>query len=120
MTENKFEVLEAVRQFETEYPILAEEFKKIQQEQYNTFAKKMLGYGLGNIAVGTNLETPEEVQLSLTGIWFRMNDKIQRLKQLVLLKKQNHIEDEPTEDAYKDLSVYGIICLLVKAGKWRK
>lgn len=105
---------------ETTYPELFQEFKKIQEEQYKTFVKKMNSYGLHNISVGTNLETEEEKHLALTGIWFRVNDKVQRLKQLVLLKKNNPLQDEPVEDAYQDLSVYGIICLLVKSGKWHK
>ncbi len=107
-------------QFEQEYPELSQAFKQIQQEQYETFGKKMLSYGLHNISVGTNLETEQEKSLSLTGIWFRVNDKIQRLKQMVLLKKDNPLDNEPIEDAYMDLSVYGIISLLVKSGKWKK
>lgn len=106
--------------FEMEYPELSKGFKEIQAQQYDTFARKMLSYGLHNISVGTNLETEAERQLSLTGIWFRMNDKIQRLKQMVLLKKDNPLDNEPVEDAFQDLSVYGIICLLVKSGKWKK
>jgi hypothetical protein len=47
-------------------------------------------------------------------------DKMQRLKQLVLLNKTNSLDDEPVEDAYVDLSNYSIIALLVKAGKWKK
>lgn len=107
-------------QFEREYPIIASNFRRLQAEQYDTFAKKMLSYGLHNISVGTNLETEQEKHLALTGIWFRMNDKIQRLKQLVLLRKDNPLEDEPVEDAWKDLSVYGLICLLVKKDLWKK
>lgn len=110
----------SVINFEAEYPELSQAFQQIQREQYETFSKKMLSYGLHNISVGTNLETEQEKSLSLTGIWFRMNDKIQRLKQMVLLKKDNPLEDEPVEDAYGDLSVYGIISLLVKLDKWKK
>lgn len=106
--------------FEKEYPELAEGFKAIQKEQYELFARKMLSYGLGNIAMGSNLDTKEEVNLSLTAIWIRSMDKMQRLKQLVLLNKQNSLDNEPVEDAYIDLSNYSIIALLVKAGKWKK
>ncbi len=110
-----------VNEFEIEYPALAEEFRKLQIQQYETFAKKMLSYGLSNIGVGNeDVNTPEKKYLSLAGCWYRMNDKIQRLKQLVLLKKDNPLEDEPVEDAYNDLSVYSIICLLVKSGFWRR
>ena len=61
----------------------------------------------------------EEIKLSLTGLWFRMNDKIQRLKQLVVLGKQDNI-GESCEDTFQDLSVYGIIAQLVSSGKWAK
>jgi hypothetical protein len=54
-------------------------------EQYVLFCKKHRNYGTGNINVGTNLETDNDVKLALTGLWFRLNDKIQRLKQLVVL-----------------------------------
>ena len=75
--------------------------------------------GPDNISVGTRLETPEEVKLSQTGLWFRMNDKIQRLKQLVLLGKEDTV-GEAVEDTYQDLSVYNIIAQIVIRGKWAK
>lgn len=109
-----------VADFEAEYPELTEGFKAIQKEQYELFARKMLSYGLGNIAMGSNLQTKEDVNLSLTAIWIRSMDKMQRLKQLVLLNKTNSLDNEPVEDAYIDLSNYSIIALLVKAGKWKK
>jgi hypothetical protein len=109
-----------IKDFENEYPELADGFKVIQEEQYELFAKKMLSYGLGNIAMGSNLETKEDINLSLTAIWIRSMDKMQRLKQLVLLKKQNPLENEHIDDAYIDLSNYSIIALLVKMGKWKK
>ena len=105
---------------EQEYPQLFKEFKKLQQEQYEMFVRKMVGYGLHNISVGTNLENEDEKKLSLTGIWFRTNDKIQRLKQLVLLGKNNPLQEEPVLDSWKDLSVYGLIAQLVTNDKWHK
>jgi hypothetical protein len=48
-----------------------------------------------------------------------MNDKIQRLKQLVVLGKQDNV-GEAIDDTYQDLSVYGIIAQLVSRGKWAK
>ena len=111
---------ESLIRFENEFPHIADGFKKIQKEQYELFARKMLSYGLGNIAMGSNLDTKEDVNLSLTAIWIRSMDKMQRLKQLVLLNKQNTLDDEPVEDAYVDLSNYSIIALLVKADLWKK
>ena len=63
--------------------------------------------------------TEEEINLSLTGIWFRMNDKIQRIKNL-LMKGRSTAVDESIEDAFLDLSNYGIMATLVKEGKWGK
>ena len=104
---------------ERTYPQTTEEFKNILDEMYITFCKKQRNYGPGNISVGTPLETPDEVKLSLTGLWFRINDKVQRLKQLVVLGQPDEV-GEPIQDTYEDLSVYGVIAQLVQRGKWAK
>ena len=109
-----------VELMEKEWPEMTKEFKKIQKAQYELFLHKQHDYGPGNISVGTNLQTPEEVKLSLTGLWFRMNDKLQRLKTLLLSGRQNAVEGEPLEDAYLDVSNYGIMATIVGRGKWGK
>ena len=110
----------AVVDFEKTYPQLAEAWKEIQQEQYELFAKKMMDYGLGNIALGTTLEEPEDIQLSLTGIWLRVNDKINRLKNMLKRKGYNYVSGEPMIDSFVDIANYGIIAMLVMRGKWKK
>ena len=109
-----------VEQMELEWPEMTEEFKKIQREQYVLFLFKQHDYGPGNISVGTQLQTEDEVHLSLTGLWFRMNDKIQRLKNLLMNKRESAVKDEPMEDAYLDVSNYGIMAIIVSRGKWGK
>ena len=111
---------DVVAQMEKEWPLMTKEFKKLQREQYELFLHKQHDYGPGNISVGTQLQTPEEIQLSLTGLWFRMNDKIQRLKTLLMGNRDNAVEGEPMEDAYLDVSNYGIMATIVKNGKWGK
>lgn len=101
------------------YPEMMKRFKEIQEEQYKLFASKQRNYGTGNISVGTSLETADDVKLSLTGLWFRLNDKIQRLKQLVVLGQPDEV-GESLIDTYQDLSVYGIIAQLVKEQVWGK
>ena len=59
----------------------------------------MMDYGLGNISLGSDLNSPEDKDLSLTGIWLRCNDKINRLKNIL---KRN-----------------GNIAMLVTRGKWK-
>jgi|TARA_B100001758_G_C18051337_1_gene423297 hypothetical protein len=111
---------DVVKKMEEEWPLMTEEFKKIQHDQYVLFLHKQHDYGPGNISVGTTLKTPEEVKLSLTGLWFRMNDKLQRVKTLLLGEKKSAVKDEPLEDAYLDISNYGIMATIVGRGKWGK
>ena len=112
----KEEVHPVVEQMEKEWPEMTAEFRRLQREQYELFLKKQHDYGPGNISVGTMLQTKEEVQLALTGLWFRMNDKIQRLKNLLMSGRETAV-DEPMEDAYLDVSNYGIMATIVKNGK---
>jgi len=109
-----------VKQMEDEWPEMTAEFRRLQHEQYELFLKKQHDYGPGNISVGTQLQTEDEVHLALTGLWFRMNDKIQRLKTLLMGKRGNAVEGEPMEDAYLDVSNYGIMATIVGRGKWGK
>ena len=109
-----------VTMMEEEWPQMTAEFRRLQREQYELFLHKQHDYGPGNISVGTQLQTPEEVKLSLTGLWFRMNDKIQRLKTLLMGGKEAAVNGEPIEDAFLDVSNYGIMATIVKNGKWGK
>ena len=112
--------LTVVEQMEFEWPQMTAEFQKIQREQYELFLHKKHDYGPGNISVGTQLQTEEEIKLSLTGLWFRMNDKIQRLKTLLMGGRESAVNGEPMEDAFLDVSNYGIMATIVKNGKWGK
>ena len=109
-----------VQLMEKEWPEMTTEFKKLQREQYELFCHKQHDYGPGNISVGTQLKTKEEIKLSLTGLWFRMNDKLQRVKTLLMNDRESAVKDEPLEDAYLDVSNYGIMATLVGRGKWGK
>ena len=106
-----------IEKFEKEYPQLSQSFKKVQEEQYRLFASKMSDYGLDNIALGTKLETKDEKKMSLSGIFFRMNDKINRWKTFLT---KGEVQNESLTDTYKDLSNYGLIALLVEKDQWKK
>ena len=107
-----------VEQMEKEWPEMTGEFRRLQREQYELFCRKQHDYGPGNISVGTQLQTSDEIKLSLTGLWFRMNDKIQRIKNLLMNNQK--INNEPLEDSFLDVSNYGIMATIVKNGKWGK
>jgi len=109
----------AIEFCEREYPEMMVLFKEIQEEDYTVFASKQKDYGPGNIALGTTLSTEADRRMSLTGLIIRMNDKIQRLLNLVVKTNRNP-ENESISDAFMDLSVYGIIARIVKDGKWAK
>ena len=83
------EQVNPIKLCEEKYPETTAEFKKILKEQYEIFCRKQL------------------------------NDKIQRLKQLVLLGKEDTV-GESVQDTYQDLSVYNIIAQIVIRGKWAK
>ena len=105
--------------FETEYPELADEFKTIQSEMYEMFARKHLDYGLNNIALGGDLTDEADKKFSLTGLAIRLTDKISRLKNL-LINGKNYVKGEGMEDTFIDIANYGIIGLLVGRDKWKK
>lgn len=118
-TEIGFDEDEIVTSMERDYPITTKAFKNIQREQYVLFCHKQHDYGPKNISVGTDLKTANEVKVALTGLWFRMNDKIQRAKNMLLGERKTAV-NEPLEDAFLDLSNYGIMATIVKKGKWGK
>ncbi len=100
------------------YPEMCGEFITIQKQQYEMFCKKQLDYGPGNISIGTELKNKRDIEQSLQGLWFRVNDKIQRLRTLLWANRE--AANEPMMDAFKDMSVYGIIAQLVFNDKWGK
>ena len=110
---------EAIKYIEKTYPETAKEFQRLQYEQWELFCKKQMDYGPSNIAMGTSLTTDDEKRLSLVGLIVRVNDKIQRLLNLIV-KNNRNAQNEPTIDAFKDLACYGIIAQIVQNGKWGK
>lgn len=109
-----------VELFETEYPELSEEFKRITEEMYEMFAAKHMDYGLNNIALGGDiLNNEDDKKFSLTGLAIRLTDKISRLKNL-LLNGKNFVKGEGMKDTFIDIANYGIIGLLVGRNKWKK
>ena len=108
-----------IKYIEDTYPETATAFKKIQEDQYKIFCRKQMDYGPSNIAMGTQLIDESDKRLSKVGLIVRMNDKVQRLINLVI-KHNREAQNEPTIDAFKDLSVYGIIAQIVEQDKWGK
>ena len=108
-----------VKEMEEKFPVMTAEFKKIQQAQYELFCAKQSNYGPDNISMGSSLEREEDRKLSLQGLFFRLNDKINRYKQMIMFGSKDAV-GESLDDTFKDISVYGIIAQLVQSGKWGK
>ena len=116
---NKKSKPDAIAYIEENYPETAKEFQRLQFEQYLLFCKKQMDYGPTNISMGTPLATDGEKRLSLVGLIVRINDKVQRLLNL-MVKNNREAQNEPSIDAFKDLACYGIIAQIVQNGKWGK
>ena len=111
---------DVISYMENKYPKMTSEFKKIQKEQYELFLRKQHDYGPQNIAVGTALINDEDKRLSLMGIWFRINDKVERIKTLIMRGDDGSLENEGLVDSYSDISNYGVMAQVVASGKWAK
>jgi hypothetical protein len=118
-TEKLIKKTNPIEYIEKHYPETAKEFQRLQFEQYHLFCKKQMDYGPSNISMGTPLATDDEKRLSLVGLIVRVNDKVQRLLNL-MVKHNREAQNEPTVDAFKDLACYGIIAQIVQNGKWGK
>lgn len=111
---------DVISYMEDKYPGMTSEFQKIQREQYELFLHKQHDYGPQNIAVGQMLVNEEEKRLSLMGIWFRINDKVERIKTILMRGDNGSLKGEGLVDSYSDISNYGVMAQVVARGKWAK
>ena len=99
-----------------EYPVIYQGYKDIIDEQFELFAKKHLDYGMHNVSAGTNLDTAQEKEFAMTGLWYRLSDKINRWKNMIISGRK--AENETLIDTSQDITNYGIISQLVSRGMW--
>ena len=100
-----------------EYPTIYNGYREIVEEQFELFARKHLDYGMHNVSAGTNLDTPDEVEFAMTGLWYRLSDKINRWKNMIISGRK--AQNETIIDTFQDITNYGIIAQLVKRGMWK-
>lgn len=99
-------------------PGLADNFRHIQDEQFMLFLRKNLDYGSKNITAGLNLENAEEVKFVLNGLWYRISDKVNRWRNL-LMKGEAEVQNESLLDIFQDIANYACISSLVARGLWK-
>lgn len=86
---------------------LDEAFEQVAQELLVTFLKKHKDYGKGNI-----------ISIKELGITFRISEKAERLKNLLMSADQP--ENESVDDSWTDIGVYAIIGILFRRGWFEK
>ena len=101
-----------------EYPTIYDGYMAVMEEQLELFSKKHLDYGMHNITAGTSLTTKDEREFALSGLWYRMSDKINRWKNLILSNRGPH--NETIIDTFQDICNYAIIAQLVEKNQWKK
>ena len=105
---------------EKEYPETCNMLKNLLEEEYKLFISKQYDYGPTNISVGQDLSKTEGRDVAKAGLVFRLNDKVQRLINLVIKKRTDEAANEPIVDAWKDSSLYCKIAQIVDNGIWGK
>ena len=107
----------AIEVLKKEYPLIYSTYKEIMDEQFELFAKKHLDYGMGNVSAGTQLVNEEEKDFAMTGLWYRLSDKINRWKNMILTGRK--AQNETIIDTFQDITNYAIICQMVFKDKWK-
>ena len=109
----------AAKDVDEEYPVMCESFVAITEEMFELFKKKQSDYGPTNIGMGNRtIDTDGDVEKSMIGLTVRMNDKIQRLMNLVLDRKSP--QNESVEDTLIDIANYAVMAKLVINKEWGK
>jgi len=107
-------------EIEAKYPLTCDRLKELMTEEYELFTRKQFDYGTNNITVGQDLNDPDGRKVALSAIIFRINDKVQRLVNLVIKRGITEAANEPVEDAFRDIALLSKIALIVDSGKWGK
>ena len=102
-------------------PMTGEKNPYLQDEptiKYGLSATEILKTEYPHIHSGYMAIVEEERAFALTGLWYRISDKISRWKNLLINNRV--INNEPLTDTYQDIVNYGIIAQLVERGLWKK
>lgn len=83
------------------------EFLKIALENVLLMDAKQQDYGSKNIS-----------DFGKFGVLVRMNDKLQRIKNIFGTGKRKKVKNESLQDSFRDLSNYAIIFIMLDNGNW--
>tara|TARA_R100000734_G_scaffold11711_1_gene8709 strand:- start:644 stop:1018 length:375 start_codon:yes stop_codon:yes gene_type:complete len=110
--------LTASQFIEQKYPETSQMLRELQDMQYKLFCSKQQDYGSGNISLGGDMDNEKDRHFALLALSIRMNDKIQRL--LNLVKDNKEPNNESIEDTLIDISTYALMSIIVMKGVWTK
>ena len=110
--------LDAQAQISSLYPETYEEFVKNCESMLDLFSEKQLDYGPANVCVFGSTIDDTNVDISKAYLILEMNNKIARLKNLVLKDKKP--KNESVVDTVMDLAIYSNMFLIVNNKKWGK
>lgn len=97
-----------------EYSSIISKFTSNQRKQRDLFIRKHTHYGASNILDG-DCKNPININESLFALYVRMQDKLNRFKNLI----ENDVQsDETMIDTLNDLANYANIGIIVKFGEW--
>ena len=98
------------------YPETYEDFVQNLDKMIELFCEKQLDYGPENVCVFGNTIDSSNIDISKTYLILEMNNKVSRLKNLVL--KDQDPKNESVIDTVMDLAIYCNMFLIVNNKKW--
>lgn len=110
--------LTATEYIQKKYPETSQLLRELQDLQYKLFCSKQEDYGSGNISLGGDMKDLKDKNFAMLGLAIRMNDKMQRL--LNLVKEGKEPNNETLEDTLIDISTYALMTIIVNKGVWTK
>lgn len=109
---------EIVKEMIERYPEMATYVKLLHTNQFTLLMHKNHDYGPRNITLGGDMNDPEEKRMALFSIMVRLNDKVQRIINLLWQNKEP--SNEKLTDSLDDIANYANIAHTVCAGRWGK
>ncbi len=103
--------LSPIKFIEQNYPETSQLLRELQEMQYMLFCSKQQDYGSGNISLGGDMDNENDKNFAMLGLAIRMNDKLQRL--LNLIKDNKEPNNESLEDTLIDISTYALMTIIV-------
>jgi hypothetical protein len=82
--------------------------RKLSRELVLLLDKKQQDYGSKNISAFGEL-----------GVLIRVNDKVERLKNLLKAANPAEVQNESIEDTWMDIANYAMIATLIRRGQWK-